>query len=267
MPTEEQPIQRGNLASDPVKSEKLLYHYTDQKGLLGILNSKSIWATHVRYLNDAAEFIHGINIARQCVKEMRIDMDSALKIIPNETSRLRVSKRLWEIFSELIDSMLGSSDKVPIFVTSFFDSEEHNHIAESQDIGDSLGQWRAYSKGSSGFSIGFDKTSLENYINMRKNAPSDKLLFCEGCSYDQEKQRDEQRAKASELGPIILESIKELAEKLNKDRNFVTRAITMEEDWNRRLRKSIGGSVVEMALPAVFMKHPAFRDEREWRIA
>jgi len=34
---------------------KLLYHYTTQEGLLGILEKASIWATHYRYLNDASE--------------------------------------------------------------------------------------------------------------------------------------------------------------------------------------------------------------------
>jgi len=33
----------------------LLYHYTDEKGLYGILDSGEIWATHYRFLNDLAE--------------------------------------------------------------------------------------------------------------------------------------------------------------------------------------------------------------------
>jgi hypothetical protein len=34
----------------------ILYHYTSQDGLLGILDSKSIWASKVQYLNDEQEF-------------------------------------------------------------------------------------------------------------------------------------------------------------------------------------------------------------------
>jgi hypothetical protein len=40
----------------PVDPSYLLYHYTDQNGLLGIINKGSIWATHYQYLNDTSEF-------------------------------------------------------------------------------------------------------------------------------------------------------------------------------------------------------------------
>lgn len=36
----------------------ILYRYTTQRGLLGIISSKEIWATHTQYLNDAREFRH-----------------------------------------------------------------------------------------------------------------------------------------------------------------------------------------------------------------
>jgi hypothetical protein len=33
-----------------------LYHYTTQDGLLGIIQSRSLWATNVSYMNDSTEF-------------------------------------------------------------------------------------------------------------------------------------------------------------------------------------------------------------------
>jgi hypothetical protein len=33
----------------------LLFHYTDAAGLLGILETHQLWATHIGYLNDAEE--------------------------------------------------------------------------------------------------------------------------------------------------------------------------------------------------------------------
>jgi hypothetical protein len=47
--------QESQQTGEPTKPEGLLYHYTDQKGLLGILESKQLWATHYRYLNDTSE--------------------------------------------------------------------------------------------------------------------------------------------------------------------------------------------------------------------
>jgi hypothetical protein len=34
-----------------------LFHYTTAAGLLGILNSSTLWATDLRFLNDAQEAI------------------------------------------------------------------------------------------------------------------------------------------------------------------------------------------------------------------
>jgi hypothetical protein len=36
---------------------KILYHYTSGSGLIGILQSKSIWATSIRFLNDSNEAV------------------------------------------------------------------------------------------------------------------------------------------------------------------------------------------------------------------
>lgn len=42
--------------STEVSPPPILHHYTTQEGLLGIVESKSIWATNIYYLNDAAEY-------------------------------------------------------------------------------------------------------------------------------------------------------------------------------------------------------------------
>jgi hypothetical protein len=49
----------------------LLYHYTDARGLLGIIESHAIWATHLHYLNDAQEFAYAADLADQVLKEQR----------------------------------------------------------------------------------------------------------------------------------------------------------------------------------------------------
>ena len=42
--------------TDIWEEHKKLYHYTNWDGLLGILNTKRLWATHYRFLNDSSEF-------------------------------------------------------------------------------------------------------------------------------------------------------------------------------------------------------------------
>ena len=51
-------------------SPELLYHYTDQKGLLGIVKSREIWATHHQCLNDTQEFLHAKGLIRGEIKTL-----------------------------------------------------------------------------------------------------------------------------------------------------------------------------------------------------
>jgi hypothetical protein len=50
------------------KPPDTLYHYTGQLGLLGMTQTRELWATKIQYMNDAAEFhlgaLHGVQSAR-----------------------------------------------------------------------------------------------------------------------------------------------------------------------------------------------------------
>jgi hypothetical protein len=48
---------------------QIVYHYTDINGLLGIIESDCIWATHVSRLNDSSEYLHGIKVVRDFVQK------------------------------------------------------------------------------------------------------------------------------------------------------------------------------------------------------
>jgi|WetSurMetagenome_2_1015567.scaffolds.fasta_scaffold202366_1 hypothetical protein len=290
---EDSTAQPQEVAGDSAKPEKLLYHYTDQTGLLGILESKSIWATHVRYLNDASEFTHGLSIAAQCIKAIRINLESNLKGFPDDTSRLNARHKAEDIMLEDISHFLSDLQKVPVYVACFFDDEENEHLLESQGVGDNLGQWRAYSKKSTGFCIGFDKNSLEEHILKRQTEPADLLLFGEKCIYDEEEQGETLEREATKIDVEVADFLKrsldefdrspyphvigktkrqspdadrEMAIGPDREVNVVTLAdIFMRE--SESLWKSISKVAVDIAISVVFMKHPAFRAEREWRIA
>lgn len=107
-----------------------LYHYTTQSGLLGIFRSGRIWATQVKYLNDASEFQHAVALADGIAGGM-VERASAW-------DRRQSCERLVKGVREA---------GISICVASF---SEH---------GDDLSQWRAYSKGV-GYSIGFSYDAL-----------------------------------------------------------------------------------------------------------
>lgn len=48
-----------------------LFHYTTIDGLLGIVQSKTLWASQIQYLNDSVEFYWALNLTRE-ILESRI---------------------------------------------------------------------------------------------------------------------------------------------------------------------------------------------------
>lgn len=120
---------------------KILYHYTTQPGLLGIVSGKEIWASHTQYLNDVREFQHAIQIVKEELAKMKLEPSHR-----NNTELLRD-----------MEEGLKGIETINVCVCSF-----------SAD-GDVLSQWRAYAGRASGFSIGFSGSFLR--------AVSDELEF------------------------------------------------------------------------------------------
>ena len=57
---------KGNKGEPP----RELFHYTTVNGLLGILESKSLRATHAQFSNDSEEMTHGIELIGEQVEEL-----------------------------------------------------------------------------------------------------------------------------------------------------------------------------------------------------
>jgi hypothetical protein len=131
-----------------------LYHYTSQRGLVGIVQDKAIWASKIQYLNDCQEFKLALSIAKRQLEARR----------SSESGRELTDK---------LDSMLYELDRIEsinVCVASF--SEE----------ADLLSQWRGYAGDSGGFSIGFDSQKLATAQPYRF-----RLLKC--CYSDDEHER------------------------------------------------------------------------------
>jgi Protein of unknown function (DUF2971) len=102
---------------------KVIYHYTDVRGLIGMITSGRIWATHVSRLNDAVEYEIGVSFVTEFIRANRQGVSEA--IIDKTFSRLRA---------------------VDTFIACY---------SAAADI---LSQWRAYSGAGTGYCIGL-KTS------------------------------------------------------------------------------------------------------------
>jgi hypothetical protein len=115
-----------------------LWHYTSIQGFCGITSSKNIFATDIRFLNDSSEFIHARSITEQVIDEAP----------EKDENGWPLQKNLRQIISLIFEQGALSPDSLEIYTASFSAAE------------DQLGQWRGYSRGSSGMSLGLDLRSL-----------------------------------------------------------------------------------------------------------
>jgi hypothetical protein len=117
----------------PVKPPKNIYHYTTQKGILGIISNREMWATQVHFLNDKNE----IYLTFKLLKE---ELESQY-----DKTRTRPLKKLLKGIREYLDIM----DQGHICISSFCEA------------GDLLSQWRGYGNLGKGYAIGFDLKELK----------------------------------------------------------------------------------------------------------
>jgi hypothetical protein len=120
---------------DQIEKSRIIYHYTDENGAKGIIESQSLWLTHYMHLNDKSE----LSIFRSALNEWIKASDIQDRLILGHMNIIMTP--IW-----------GDPSKTPEkegYVMSFCDDE-----------GDRLSQWRAYGKGR-GIALGFDEKELK----------------------------------------------------------------------------------------------------------
>jgi hypothetical protein len=142
----------------------IVYHYTDGAGLLGIIEKKQIWCTHVNHLNDAQE--HKIN--RVLYGEMLADICARRLEAPAEVMKVA------QVALSRIDRKMGPPD----------DEISDHFVACFSSVHDSLNQWRGYSRSGTKFCIGF------NFGALKKAAKASGLEFGQ-LNYDNDSVRQE----------------------------------------------------------------------------
>jgi Protein of unknown function (DUF2971) len=108
---------------------EILYHYTSQDGLIGMLNKKTIWASKIHYLNDSKEFDLALGLASD-------ELTKRIKAATSPGDRNRL---------ELLRDTIYTLARVNTCVCCFSELE------------DDLSQWRGYDGGNAGFSVGFTR--------------------------------------------------------------------------------------------------------------
>ena len=115
----------------------LLYHYTDAKGLIGMLESRQLWASNIMHLNDAGEFVHAIGIVKEEITQRL--RDDPPGVDPD--------------WSSMLSELEAEGGESAFVATRLF-------VASFSENGDQLSQWRAYCPEGNGFAVGFRCSDL-----------------------------------------------------------------------------------------------------------
>lgn len=113
---------------------KILYHYTNITGLVGIIGSQKLWATDRRFLNDSSEISYGLELVKEILSEK----------IENEKS---------EVVSEFMRRSLNIDIVINIYEI---------YISCFCEEGNLLSQWRGYGDKGDGYSIGIEPEKIKN---------------------------------------------------------------------------------------------------------
>ncbi len=112
------------------KRPQLLFHYTNAQGLNGLMQSKHIWATNSRFMNDPTEIAYAIDLIRAVM----------IARTPNNKKDF-----LNKILSQFLEE---------------YDQNAKVYIACFCMNGDLLSQWRGYGAIGGGYAIGFKASQL-----------------------------------------------------------------------------------------------------------
>lgn len=123
---------------------EIIYHYTNDVGLRGILETGQLWLSDIFNLNDPSELSHG--------------------------------------FSHAVNILNGKADKGPpesqLFAKDFsafhsggMQQTAHYFVCSFSSDGDDLGQWRAYADNGRGYALGFDAKALEEIFTKENGVP------------------------------------------------------------------------------------------------
>jgi len=223
-----------------------VFHYTDSAGLLGILSSKSLFATHYRYLNDVSEGSLIRDLILPILEDEITEINSKLR----ERSLLRGFYEFHGVRGNRLQaegfytSLVNSLDNTtPPFVLSFCRHTEAKTIKHGL-----LSQWRGYA-GSAGFAIEFDEPQLCELITVENNTfayPFIKSDYVRYKGYDDLFDREMYRGVAGELIRRMFERSGDISD------------ITG--------RKELDPVMINFANTAPFLKDEGFQEEQEYRI-
>ncbi|HTW80512.1 MAG TPA: DUF2971 domain-containing protein [Terracidiphilus sp.] len=236
--------------ADQAKPE-LLFHYTRQRGLDGILSSQRIWATHYRFLNDSMERRLGLEMYKDAIFKI------ALERFKSEKSA-----------KTLVDYLQRLYTGVDAYVVSFCASYTKNEFQEKRQVedgrgGDRLSQWRGYAPGVQGYCLAFDFKLVRQIRQLPENH---NCCYDAFCTYSE----DSDDQGENETLEMVTAHVKEWFESQSdqfavddlKNPESLQKVLSQDQTRNNKVMRF----VLDMLLVCGIFKHIGFQEENEYRL-
>ena len=231
---------------------ELLFHYTTQAGLEGILSSDKIWATHYRFLNDSMERRLGLEMYQEAIFQI------ALERFKSEESAKTLAEYFQRTYTDVLDA----------YIVSFCASYTKNDYQKKRQIedwrgGDRLSQWRGYAPAVQGYCLAFDFKLVRQIRQLPENH---NCCYDEFCTYSE----DSRGQGENETLGMVRAHAKELFE--SQSDLFAVEALKSPESLRKALSRDQTGNnkimrfVLDMLLLCGIFKHIGFQEENEYRL-
>jgi hypothetical protein len=234
--------------SVPLESRSL-FHYTNAAGLVGIIKTQTLFATHANFLNDSTE----CRILRDILKpRLTREME---EIVPQLIKRKRLLPALYKEYGEnihamqadkVLDAIITAIERIAPFYIASFCLHSKNEPEYENGL---LSQWRGYANG--GFALEFDEIQLDRLAELENLSFRYQGILTNTVSYFDH----DERADSDSFDDLGRAMLRELFEDQggDLDRDF---GQTRFDHYTRPFLQT---------LP--FLKDAGFAEEREYRLA
>src|SRR3990167_557549 len=142
-----------------------LYHYTTWDGLLEILQTKSLWATHYKFLNDYSEIVlFRDKLISLILPYVREAYEKLIKQSPHIEQKINQEGGLGQFIQHDTEVYVDAQYRATgdeIYILSFCGQHKNPHV-NSNGL---LSQWRGYGAGG-GFALVFNTQKLEEMMEI-----------------------------------------------------------------------------------------------------